>query len=69
MKVHIISNLSLSILINNNMTENKRGSVQMNEDKQRDQTSKDGHSSVKENNPGNMSNDPKRASEAGSKNS
>lgn len=51
------------------MTENNRGSVQMNEDKQRDQTSKDGHSSVKENNPGNMSNDPKRASEADSKNS
>ncbi len=64
MKVHIISNLSLSILINNNMTENNRGSVQMNEDKQREQTSKNGHSAVKENNPGNMSNDPKRTSEA-----
>ncbi len=47
------------------MTENNRGSVSMNEDKQREQTSKNGQSSGKENNPGNFANDPKRASEAG----
>ncbi len=46
------------------MTENNRGSVPKNEEKQRDQASKNGQSSGKENTPGNMSNDTKRASEA-----
>ena len=47
------------------MTNNNPGSMTMNDEKQRDHTSKNGQASGKENNPENFANDPKLASEAG----